>query len=166
MSEQKMTRERFVDLANAIDRGDLTHHDETAEALRYAAEILYQNARLWDRLWGWQQDAAARLEQYCGLVNSGLIGAPEQVCVSLISPTLAMLEIDITGQSAFDPCSLCGADIRPGDRFAPVGLGDEYDVGEACSKCAPEHANLVKDEINLTATIAHARATLTQENTP
>jgi hypothetical protein len=117
-------------------------------------------ARLGDRLWGWQQDAAARLEQYCDLINSGLLGAPEQVRASLIRPTIAMLENDLRGRNPFDACDLCGAAIRPGARFAAVALGDEHDVGEACSKCAPEYAGHVKDEIDLVQTILRAHKAL------
>ena len=48
----------------------------------------------------WRQDAAARLSLYISLIDKNLIGDASQVRVSLIMPTLAMLEAD--DRAAYD----------------------------------------------------------------
>lgn len=81
----------------------------------------------------WRQDAAARLLTYVGLRESGLIGTPTQVDVTLIMPTLAMLDQDAAGEY-LERCELCGEPIPDGAKVAAVEIEPEY-TRDACAKC-------------------------------
>lgn len=54
--------------------------------------------RLKGALARWREDTAARLEFYLSIRKGGLLGTSSQIDVSLIMPTLAMLEADRTGK--------------------------------------------------------------------
>ncbi len=123
-------------------------------------------ARLRRSRLAWRQDAAARLEVYVGLLNSGLIGEPGQVRVSLIMPTLAMLGNDDDDEH-LERCALCGEPIPWGAKIAAVS-DDEEGAGtrHACATCLPQHAIYTNDGIDIDAAIAKAKAALSRSEAP
>ncbi len=112
----------------------------------------------------WRMDAAARLESYVALRNSGLIGEPTQVDVTLIMPTIAMLETDNSGEY-LDCCELCGVEIPYGAKVGAVEIDPDY-TRDACAACSGDLAIYTKEGVDVDAAIAKARAALEQPDTP
>lgn len=72
-----------------------------AKAISYEArlrELEAENERLKVAQARWREDAAARLELYLSMRKSKILGTASQIDVSLIMPTLAMLDADKTGE--------------------------------------------------------------------
>lgn len=91
-----------------------------------------ENKALKARVLAWREDAAARLQTYIGLMRSKLLGKVSQVRVSLIMPTVAMLELDQKGESCvISHCDRCGCAINFGDTYYPFGVDD----GESIDLC-------------------------------
>lgn len=137
---------------------------ETAAAIadkETTAPLPGDGERMRAALEAWRHDAAARLETYVALRESGLIGSPAQVDVTLIMPTLAMLDEDAAGDY-LPGCYLCSAKIP---WSAPVAyIGDDDDQHMICAGCAHGDTPYRNDAIDVDAAIAKARAVLTSKD--
>ncbi|MCL4715488.1 MAG: hypothetical protein KJZ75_11305 [Hyphomonadaceae bacterium] len=115
-------------------------------------------------LTAWRMDAAARLGVYVALRNSGLIGDATQVDVSLIMPTLAMLDQCMSGEY-LEHCETCGAPLQWGDKVGIADFGND-DTGTICAKCAGDAAVYVHEGIDIERERARARDCLSSAQAP
>lgn len=109
----------------------------------------------------WRMDAAARLGVYVALRDRGLIGEMTQVDVSLIMPTLAMLDQCMAGQY-LDHCPTCGEPMKFGAKVGMAEFGED-DTATICGACAGDMAIYTHEGVDVVAEMARARAVIQKE---